>query len=258
MKFKRSLQFRIFISYAIFGIVIGIILFLFLFLSYNQLEDKLVLDHLEDEMEFFIKLVENNPTTYTLKTKKLSGYRLFQGEKINDFPFLVNWDTGIRETDYNNRNYVINIVDLNQHRYYIIYDITDFENQEHQLTLIFSGCILLAVVGSIWYGYNFGDRVLAPVKHLTDRLKMISGDNLDIRLGQEFANDEVGSLANSFDTFIERIQTFVDREKNFVRSEEHTSELQSRLHLVCRLLLEKKKKQTTESYTAYDSDNSKL
>ena len=26
------------------------------------------------------------------------------------------------------------------------------------------------------------------------------------------------------------------------RSEEHTSELQSRLHLVCRLLLEKKKK----------------
>src|SRR5205809_3893543 len=28
---------------------------------------------------------------------------------------------------------------------------------------------------------------------------------------------------------------------HFVRSEEHTSELQSRLHLVCRLLLEKKK-----------------
>src|SRR5687768_18112140 len=27
----------------------------------------------------------------------------------------------------------------------------------------------------------------------------------------------------------------------FIRSEEHTSELQSRLHLVCRLLLEKKK-----------------
>src|SRR5687768_17705058 len=29
------------------------------------------------------------------------------------------------------------------------------------------------------------------------------------------------------------------------RSEEHTSELQSRLHLVCRLLLEKKKKKNT-------------
>src|SRR3989449_5763499 len=34
-----------------------------------------------------------------------------------------------------------------------------------------------------------------------------------------------------------------------VRSEEHTSELQSRLHLVCRLLLEKKKTSATSSPT---------
>src|SRR2546429_1528355 len=33
--------------------------------------------------------------------------------------------------------------------------------------------------------------------------------------------------------------------RSALRSEEHTSELQSRLHLVCRLLLEKKKKQDT-------------
>src|SRR2546422_2422898 len=32
-------------------------------------------------------------------------------------------------------------------------------------------------------------------------------------------------------------------EASLLRSEEHTSELQSRLHLVCRLLLEKKKKE---------------
>src|SRR2546429_4800423 len=36
------------------------------------------------------------------------------------------------------------------------------------------------------------------------------------------------------------------------RSEEHTSELQSRLHLVCRLLLEKKKKNNnTKIYTSH-------
>src|SRR2546422_7440540 len=34
------------------------------------------------------------------------------------------------------------------------------------------------------------------------------------------------------------------------RSEEHTSELQSRLHLVCRLLLEKKKKESTNQQMA--------
>src|SRR2546422_7719269 len=36
---------------------------------------------------------------------------------------------------------------------------------------------------------------------------------------------------------------YLSGEKRIGRSEEHTSELQSRLHLVCRLLLEKKKKQ---------------
>src|SRR3989449_11393899 len=37
------------------------------------------------------------------------------------------------------------------------------------------------------------------------------------------------------------------REEPGIRSEEHTSELQSRLHLVCRLLLEKKKKKSTHA-----------
>src|SRR5205809_3736947 len=35
------------------------------------------------------------------------------------------------------------------------------------------------------------------------------------------------------------------------RSEEHTSELQSRLHLVCRLLLEKKKKKKHKTHIKY-------
>src|SRR2546422_7656666 len=43
------------------------------------------------------------------------------------------------------------------------------------------------------------------------------------------------------------------------RSEEHTSELQSRLHLVCRLLLEKKKKRTQQhdhqAHLRYESDH---
>src|SRR2546422_4107711 len=42
-------------------------------------------------------------------------------------------------------------------------------------------------------------------------------------------------------------QMFAREGAKVVRSEEHTSELQSRLHLVCRLLLEKKKTATTTS-----------
>src|SRR2546429_4276299 len=42
------------------------------------------------------------------------------------------------------------------------------------------------------------------------------------------------------------------------RSEEHTSELQSRLHLVCRLLLEKKKLETTQGDAVSDRSSLSL
>src|SRR2546429_3968143 len=45
-----------------------------------------------------------------------------------------------------------------------------------------------------------------------------------------------------------RFRDEAEFERRANRSEEHTSELQSRLHLVCRLLLEKKNKHTS-SYT---------
>src|SRR2546429_4438417 len=55
---------------------------------------------------------------------------------------------------------------------------------------------------------------------------------LTSRLPLRFAREALAAtLARSNPLFV----------KSFLRSEEHTSELQSRLHLVCRLLLEKKK-----------------
>src|SRR3989442_7460870 len=39
--------------------------------------------------------------------------------------------------------------------------------------------------------------------------------------------------------------------RRIIRSEEHTSELQSRPHLVCRLLLEKKKKRASHTSSSY-------
>src|SRR2546422_8271202 len=47
------------------------------------------------------------------------------------------------------------------------------------------------------------------------------------------------------------------RQREPSRSEEHTSELQSRLHLVCRLLLEKKKKKKLKTDKQITNKNTK-
>src|SRR5687768_17920997 len=61
----------------------------------------------------------------------------------------------------------------------------------------------------------------------------------------EAAFETAKKLAGGKDVYI----TGADVAKQ--RSEEHTSELQSRLHLVCRLLLEKKNKKRMKVYIIY-------
>src|SRR2546429_717832 len=61
------------------------------------------------------------------------------------------------------------------------------------------------------------------------------------RRQQRNGSRELGDRARAPPTLVRRLHQAEDQQQH-PRSEEHTSELQSRLHLVCRLLLEKKKK----------------
>src|SRR3712207_7003725 len=62
--------------------------------------------------------------------------------------------------------------------------------------------------------------------------------DVDVLVTQPTAELRVGLEGPS-----EAVQLVFDAVQDTLRSEEHTSELQSRQYLVCRLLLEKKKKQ---------------
>src|SRR3712207_8900381 len=68
----------------------------------------------------------------------------------------------------------------------------------------------------------------------------LSGDLGEPLAGEERGRQPVGAL-------LARVADLVRRH---VRSEEHTSELQSRQYLVCRLLLEKKKHNIIQSLTS--------
>src|SRR3989449_8047807 len=78
--------------------------------------------------------------------------------------------------------------------------------------------------------------IILSVSTLIVVIALISGVN-------RYIADRVANMgSNVFLLTRFPIITDVDEYVKANRSEEHTSELQSRLHLVCRLLLEKKKK----------------
>src|SRR5699024_11476784 len=63
-----------------------------------------------------------------------------------------------------------------------------------------------------------------------------------------FISSQIGTAHNGRNTFIiSRLILVAMTVQNGLRSEEHTSELQSRFDLVCRLLLEKKNKKIIET-----------
>src|SRR5438309_7855401 len=67
---------------------------------------------------------------------------------------------------------------------------------------------------------------------------------IDLVLIRESTEGLFASMGKGVVTDTEARETLVITRKTSERSEEHTSELQSQFHLVCRLLLEKKKKKT--------------
>src|SRR5690625_5339718 len=69
-------------------------------------------------------------------------------------------------------------------------------------------------------------------------------ENTSLKARVKDLTNEIGSIYKSTKEFLKERTDGLKAFKN-VRSEEHTSELQSRGHLVCRLLLEKKKNNKT-------------
>src|SRR3989442_9086545 len=66
-----------------------------------------------------------------------------------------------------------------------------------------------------------------------------------LRLARRFWGDFANLRCRRRAIGEQALRLFADRAAPTTRSEEHTSELQSRPHLACRLLLEKKNKQPT-------------
>src|SRR2546422_5781763 len=92
---------------------------------------------------------------------------------------------------------------------------------------------------------------LFPYTTLFRSLDNIAGNRVPLESGgTHIANEKVvHAKAQRSPATPTRAQTGAER------SEEHTSELQSRLHLVCRLLLEKKKHKTDLEEASVDLNN---
>lgn len=92
-----------------------------------------------------------------------------------------------------------------------------------QLNLALSLLVICIVsIGmSFIIGYILAKRALKPVADISDRMKDITANNLDLRLLGYNENDEFGELAGSFNKALDIIETSFDSQKMFVSNVSH-------------------------------------
>ena len=221
MPYRRSLRFRLIFSYlALSGAVAGLLLAI-LFVSLESIEEQLVNEHVLDELAYFRTLTEQDNTTTELHTNILHGYKLENEEKSNDYPFLSSLKPGLNHVKHNDTNFVVGVDKENNYSYYVLYDITRFENQEKLLISIFMFITLGAALGIVWYGATISRKLIAPVTNLAGQVRGLAVKNPEKNIASGYANDEVGELANAFDNYLARINQFLEREHNFTADTSH-------------------------------------
>lgn len=111
-------------------------------------------------------------------------------------------------------------------------------------------CIVVFVISIVLLfmaGRFFSKKAFEPIVKMTDKAKMISATNLDLRLDTTKSKDEISELASTFNKMLNRLENSFDSQKHFVSNISH--ELRTPLSaIIAELELSTHKERNNEEY----------
>ena len=88
------------------------------------------------------------------------------------------------------------------------------------LLVLALGVVAIVIVAGL-AAVGISRRLVEPVTALADRLTQIDPGERHVRIGAQFAGNELEPIARSIDTFMERLDGFVEREQSFTATASH-------------------------------------
>lgn len=171
---------------------------------------------------------------YVKETPKMINEIYQKGEK--QF-YQQEWQVIGLRYEYENKNHIITATAIDQNGY-------------NKLNSLLKNSILVFIISIIFIyiaGRFFSKRAFDPVKEMTEKAKVISATNLDLRLNSSGSKDELSELASTFNEMLNRLENSFDAQKHFVSNISH--ELRTPLAaIITELELSTNKEQNTAEY----------
>src|SRR5690606_34952282 len=125
--------------------------------------------------------------------------------------YQEDWQVIGLRYEFENKNYIITATAIDQYGY-------------NKLDSLLKNSIVVFVISILFIyvaGRFFSKRAFDPVKEMTEKTKVISATNLDLRLNSNGSKDELSELANIFNEMLSRLENSFDAQKNFVSNISH-------------------------------------
>ncbi|WPP50518.1 sensor histidine kinase [Catalinimonas niigatensis] len=129
------------------------------------------------------------------------------------------------DAEYTNKNYFYKGIkyDSAQGEYIVIASAENYFELHHATYLkrILFFAIIASLIFSLIISFYFSKYVFRPITKITERVKQISSEHLNLRLDLESNNDEVNELSRTFNNMLDRIETSFETQNNFISNASH-------------------------------------
>lgn len=198
----------------------GLILSAWAYLADERLKHNITLDLLSEELTHFEQRLHADRGAEPLRSARLSIYR---SSDLSELPrHIAMLKPGeMHRVRSGKRLLDVLVRDGNFGRLYITYDVTTYATQEKIAMLVLGLGVVGVVIIAGLAATAISRRLVEPITALADQLTRIDPGQRHVRIGAQFAGNELEPIARSIDTFMERLDGFVEREQSFTATASH-------------------------------------
>ena len=217
---RLSLRARIAGTMIALVAIAGLVLSAWAYLADEQLKRNITLDLLSEELTHFEQRMRVDRGAEPLLSARLAIYR---SSDLAELPRRIAMlkPGEMHRVRLGGRLLDVLVRDSEFGRLYITYDVTTYATQDAIALLVLAIGVIAIVIVAALAASAISARLVEPVTALAERLTQIDPGERHVRIGAQFAGNELEPIARSVDMFMERLDGFVEREQSFTATASH-------------------------------------